>query len=80
MTTDAILLDDLLRISEAARVIGVSAATLRVWDRAGKLRAVRIAGFRYYQRREIEQAAVARLPPKPTAGTAPAETGDAARE
>lgn len=44
-------------ISEAANLLGVSAPTLRNWDRQGKLAAYRhpINGYRMYDRAEIEQ-------------------------
>lgn len=47
---------DLIAISEAAERIGVSIDTLRRWDDAGKLRAVRKSpgGNRYYSEKEIE--------------------------
>ena len=39
--------EQLLTISEAAELLGVSAGTLRKWDRAGKLSAVRHPMNRY---------------------------------
>lgn len=39
--------DELLTVSEAAELLGVSAGTLRNWDRAGKLSAVRHPMNRY---------------------------------
>ena len=47
---------DLLTVGEAAKVLGVSAATLRNWDNAGKLTATRhpINGYRLYRREDIE--------------------------
>ena len=48
--------DDGLLLGEAAKAIGVSADTLRRWDRAGKLRTVRDgANRRRVPRREIER-------------------------
>jgi molybdopterin-binding protein len=57
-----------LSLGEAARAIGVSADTLRRWDRAGKLRTVRDAR----NRRLVPAEEVARLSDKPQR----ARTGD----
>lgn len=48
--------EDLLSISQAAQFLGVSIDTLRRWDGAGKLRAVRGAarGHRYYRQKDLE--------------------------
>lgn len=51
---------DLISIGEAARILGVHKATLRRWDKAGKLKAIRIGGIagsedRKFSRKEIEQ-------------------------
>lgn len=45
-----------LTVGEAAEELGVTPATLRNWDRAGKLKAQRhpINGYRLYQRKDIE--------------------------
>lgn len=45
-----------LTISEAAIFLGVSASTLRNWDREGKLTAKRhpINGYRLYEKGELE--------------------------
>ena len=50
-----------LSIGQAARAIGVSADTLRRWDRAGKLRTVRDAR----NRRRVPETEVARLSERP---------------
>ena len=50
-----------LTLGEAARAIGVSADTLRRWDRAGKLRTVRDAR----NRRLVPESEVARLSDRP---------------
>jgi molybdopterin-binding protein len=50
-----------LTLGEAARAIGVSADTLRRWDRAGKLHTVRDDR----NRRRVPQAEVARLSGRP---------------
>jgi excisionase family DNA binding protein len=49
-------LGDLLAVGEAAKFLGVSAATLRNWDRAGKVKAVRhpVNRYRLYRREELE--------------------------
>lgn len=49
-------LRDFITIQQAADMIGVSSATLRNWDRAGKLKAVRNPANRYrlYRRHDIE--------------------------
>lgn len=45
-----------LTVGEAARVLGVSRATLRNWDKAGKLCPVRhpMNGYRLYQRKDLD--------------------------
>jgi molybdopterin-binding protein len=48
-------------IGEAARALGVSADTLRRWDRAGKLRTVRDE----HNRRRVPESEVARLSASP---------------
>src|SRR5215213_7151820 len=50
-----------LTLGEAAKAIGVSADTLRRWDRAGKLRTVRDER----NRRRVPEAEVARLSARP---------------
>jgi molybdopterin-binding protein len=50
-----------LSLGEAAKAIGVSADTLRRWDRAGKLRTTRDT----HNRRRVSQAEVRRLTSKP---------------
>jgi len=50
-----------MTLGDAARAIGVSADTLRRWDRAGKLRTVRDAR----NRRLVPEAEVARLSRRP---------------
>jgi molybdopterin-binding protein len=60
---------DDLTLGEAARAIGVSADTLRRWERAGKLRTTRdSANRRRVPRREIER--LARRPSRHAAGDA----------
>jgi MerR family transcriptional regulator, copper efflux regulator len=48
-------LRDYLTVSEAADYLGVSASTLRNWDRAGKVRAARhpVNGYRLYRKEEL---------------------------
>lgn len=45
----------LLRISEAAEILGVNPETLRRWDRSGELKAIKLGrrGDRRYDRDEI---------------------------
>lgn len=50
-----------LTLGEAARALGVSADTLRRWDRAGKLRTVRDAR----NRRLVPEAEIERLSDRP---------------
>lgn len=48
-------LRDYLTVSEAAEYLGVSAATLRNWDRAGKVRAIRhpVNAYRLYRKEDL---------------------------
>jgi DNA repair protein RadD len=48
--------EDYLQVGEAADYVGVSAQTLRRWDAAGRLTAVRRPGssYRYYRRADLE--------------------------
>lgn len=48
--------EDFLRVAEAAAYLGVSAQTLRRWDRDGTLPALRRPGsdYRYYRRADLE--------------------------
>ncbi|MCA9627286.1 MAG: MerR family DNA-binding transcriptional regulator [Myxococcales bacterium] len=47
---------ELLTISRAAELLGVSVVTLRRWDESGKFRARRhpINGYRLYRSRDVE--------------------------
>ena len=49
-------LKDFLRIGEAAVMVGVSPATLRRWDRSGKLKAIKhpINRFRLYRQEDLQ--------------------------
>jgi len=49
-------IQDYLTVREAAKVLGVSPSTLRVWDRAGKLKATRnpMNRYRLYRREDLE--------------------------
>ena len=49
-------MNDLLLVSEAASFIGVSASTIRNWDRTGKLKAIRhpMNNYRLYDRRKLQ--------------------------
>lgn len=48
---------NLISISEAAKILGVSIDTLRRWDKAGQLLSIRsgIRGHRFYNKSEVEQ-------------------------
>lgn len=45
-----------LTVSEAAALLGVSASTIRNWDRSGKVKAIRhpINNYRLYDRYELQ--------------------------
>ena len=49
-------LRDFLRISKAAKYLGVSPNTLRNWDNAGKVVAVRhpVNGYRLFKRKDLD--------------------------
>ncbi len=49
-------LAEYLTVGEAAEILGVSAATLRNWDRSGKLKAHRnpLNRYRLYRREELD--------------------------
>ena len=49
-------LRDFLRISEAAEYLGVSPNTLRNWENAGKVEAVRhpVNGYRLFRRKDLD--------------------------
>lgn len=49
--------DDYVTVGKAATLVGVSASTLRNWDRSGKLIAYRhpINGYRLYRRSDLRQ-------------------------
>jgi len=50
-------IQDYLQIKEAAELLGVTAATLRNWERAGKLISHRhpINQYRLYKREDLEE-------------------------
>jgi excisionase family DNA binding protein len=50
-------LRDFITIRQAADMIGVSPATLRNWDRSGKLKAVRhpLNRYRLYRRQDVKE-------------------------
>lgn len=50
-------LGDYLTVAQAAEYLGVSASTLRNWDRTGKLKARRhpLNGYRLYRREDMDQ-------------------------
>ena len=49
-------LDEYFTVGDAAKYLGVSTATLRNWDKAGKLTAYRhpINNYRLYKKNELE--------------------------
>jgi predicted site-specific integrase-resolvase len=63
-------LQEYLQIKAAAAFLGVSASTLRNWERAGKLVAYRhpINGYRLYRKTDLEAilAAIAKPEPQPS--------------
>jgi MerR family copper efflux transcriptional regulator len=54
--SDVVKLRDYLRISEAAEYLGVSPNTLRNWENAGKVVAVRhpVNGYRLFKREDLD--------------------------
>jgi excisionase family DNA binding protein len=47
---------DLILTSEAARLLGISAQSVRQWERTGRLRAAKTAGgVRLFSRSDVEQ-------------------------
>lgn len=50
-------LQNLMTITQAAEYIGVTPLTLRNWDKAGKLQAVRnpLNGYRMYDKEELDK-------------------------
>ena len=61
---------DLLLTGEAARVLDVSADTIRLWERTGRLPAVKTArGVRLFDRRDIERLARERAQGRASDGT-----------
>jgi excisionase family DNA binding protein len=64
-------LRDFITIRQAADMIGVSPATLRNWDRSGKLKAARNPANRYrlYRREQIEAFLARVAPPESSPGT-----------
>jgi len=52
---------NLLFTGEAARILSVSGETVRLWERAGRIHAMKIgAGIRVFERSEIERLAAVR--------------------
>lgn len=49
-------LQDYMLINEAARFLGVSAGTLRNWERGGKIKTHRhpVNGYRLYKKKDLE--------------------------
>ncbi len=64
----------LLAIGEAARELGVSAPTLRVWERKGHVKAIRLpSGYRRFTREEVDRVKreMGLLPPEESPEAAP---------
>jgi len=57
MLSDDQKFNDFLTIAEAADFLGVSTATLRNWDKAGKLKAHRhpMNAYRLYRREDLKE-------------------------
>ena len=56
MSQGSMLEDEMLRISEASRMLGVSSSTLRRWEQDGKLASFRTMGkHRRYRRSDIQK-------------------------
>ncbi len=55
-------IQDYVTVTRAAELLGVSASTVRNWDRSGKLKAARnpMNGYRLYRREDI-QSLLARI-------------------
>lgn len=58
MLEDNYKLPELLKINQVAKVLNVTATTLRRWDKSGKLKAIRVGtrrgvGDRRYRREDI---------------------------
>jgi excisionase family DNA binding protein len=76
MQDSSMLQPDLLLVSDAARLIGVSDKTIRLWERVGRLPARKtVRGVRLFDRRDVERLARERratqstAPDSATAGT-----------
>lgn len=52
--------DDRILIGEASRILAASAQTVRLWERAGVLPAIRIGGLRTFARADVERFAAER--------------------
>lgn len=70
-------MDDLLSVSDAARVLGVTPSTVRMMERLGKLPALRTAGgIRLFQREHVDQLAAERRAGAQKSSTASHPPGD----
>ncbi|MBB3206788.1 DNA-binding transcriptional MerR regulator [Rhodopirellula rubra] len=49
--------EGMIRVGLAAEFLGVSAETLRNWDKSGRLVPTRnpVTGYRYYERQQLER-------------------------
>lgn len=68
MHDKAVHTTNLLFVSEAARIIGVSPQTIRAWEKTGRLVPQRIAGVRVFLRDEIDRIAAERRAAKARQG------------
>ena len=55
MLSNMLKINDYMKISEAAKFLGVSINTLRKWDKAGKCKAYRspMNNYRYYREKDL---------------------------
>ena len=58
---------DLILVTEAARIVNVSSDTIRVWERTGQLPAIRASRVRIFLRADVERLARERAARKATA-------------
>jgi putative resolvase len=58
MALTKVVPDDMLTVGQAGKMLGVCPATVRLWEKAGRLSSVRTAGgHRRYRREDVEQLA-----------------------
>lgn len=65
---DLLVVSDVVLTSEAARILDVSSETVRLWERRGRLPALKTEkGVRLFNRRDIERLACERRTEEPPA-------------